>query len=119
MPAHENLFEKACKIYDTEGFEKARGFLIQETKKPYPNPVATPPPQPKRSFETMQKPEKLPITDLRSGNVDNFLTSSNFVPESGLTQIIPQQLLDLMNRSALSNNDSRGAVLFSQYSDNN
>ena len=52
-PAHEDLFEKACKIYDAEGFEKARSFLIQETKKPYPNPVATPPPQPKRSFSTM------------------------------------------------------------------
>ena len=88
-PAHEDLFEKACKIYDAEGFEKARSFLIQETKKPYPNPVATPPPQPKRSFSTMEKPAKPPISDLRSANLDNFLASSNFVPESGLTRIIP------------------------------
>ena len=34
---HKDLFDRATDLYDEEGFEAARDFLIEATKKPYKN----------------------------------------------------------------------------------
>ena len=53
---HEDLFDRAVKIFEKDGFDAARDFLIEQTKFPY-KPLEIPnQSQPKRKLKRVKSP---------------------------------------------------------------
>ena len=124
---HKDVFDKATDIFDEDGFEAARNYLIEQTKKPYKAkrivPIEMPAPKIELKpidfssrFNEMQNykiPKKKPRDFPREFNLDrvqvkDFLNDTNVIPETGFTSIIPQSMLDLMNRSSSVENVGTG-----------